>query len=258
MKSLITVLVFLASSSAFAALQKQKINYSSDTTKLEGYTAFDDAGAAQKPAVIIVHDWIGPSDFVRGKADQLAGMGYVGFAADIYGVGTRPGNQTEAAAAAGALRDGDRKVLVARIQAAYEQVKAMKNVDPKKIVVMGYCFGGTVALELARSGVPLAGTTSFHGGLSTPNAANAKNIKGPVLVLHGADDTFVKAPEVDAFKKEMKEGKVKMKFVAYPGAVHSFSIPSAGNDPKTGAAYNAEADKKAWAQFTEFLTKATI
>ncbi len=129
----------------------------------------------------------------------------------------------------------------------------MKQVNPRKILVIGYCFGGTTALELARSGAPLVGTVSFHGGLSTPTPEDAKNIKGPVLAMHGADDPNVPPAEVKAFKDEMSRAKVKLEFIAYPGAVHAFTNPAAGNDNSKGAAYNANADKKSWIAFEKFL-----
>ena len=118
---------------------------------------------------------------------------------------------------------------------------------------MGYCFGGTSALELARSGAPLVGTATFHGGLSNPTPEDAKKIKGRILVMHGADDPFVAAAEVTAFKNEMKKTNVKMSFIAYPGAVHGFAIPGSGNDNSKGMAYNKEADKKSWIAFEKFL-----
>ena len=129
----------------------------------------------------------------------------------------------------------------------------MKKTNKNKVVVMGYCFGGTTALELARSGAPLAGTAVFHGGLSTPMPADAKKIKGPVLVMHGADDPTVPPAEVKAFKDEMNNAGVAMKFVSYPGAVHAFTNPAAGNDNSKGAAYNATADKESWIEFEKFL-----
>jgi dienelactone hydrolase len=139
------------------------------------------------------------------------------------------------------------------MNAAYQKLISMKEVNPKNVVVMGYCFGGTSALELARSGAPVIGTVSFHGGLSSPTPNDAKNIKGKVLAMHGADDPFVPATEVAAFKDEMKNAKIEMKFVQYPGAVHSFTNKAAGNDNSKGAAYNALADKKSWLEFQTFL-----
>lgn len=257
MKTLLSFAVFVLSLPTFAALQKQSVDYkSADGAGLEGYVAYEDSGVAQKPAVLIVPDWMGMGPHPKAKAEEVAKMGYVAFAVDVYGKGQAPKDQKQASELATKYKS-DRALLRSRVQAAYDQVKAMKNVDPKKIVVMGYCFGGTTALELGRSGAALAGIASFHGGLNTPTPADAKNIKAPVLVMHGADDPFVPAEEVAAFKKEMKDAGVKMTFISYKKAVHSFTIREAGNDNSKGAAYNADADKKSWIEFTKFLKEVT-
>ena len=132
-------------------------------------------------------------------------------------------------------------------------LEMQKLVIPGKIAAIGYCFGGTTALELARSGADVRGIVSFHGGLNTPTPDDAKNIKGRVLVCHGADDPFVKPDEVTAFKDEMAKGKVDMKFIAYPGAVHSFTRPDAGSDNSKGTAYNENADKESWKEMKKFF-----
>ena len=232
-------------------IQAKPVEYTSDGAVMDGFVAYGDA-KTPAPGILIVHDWMGLGQFSKDKAEQLAKQGYVAFAVDIYGKGVRPKNAEEALALATKFKQ-DPKLLRARIRAAYDKLTAMKEVDAKKIVVMGYCFGGTTALELARSGAPLAGTVSFHGGLGTATPDDAKAIKGRVLVLHGADDPFVPAAEVAAFKDEMKKANVKMDFVAYKGAVHSFTNPAAGTDNSKGAAYNADADKQSWSEFQKFL-----
>ncbi len=246
--------VTLTSVMAFGKIKTENPVYKAGETSMEGFVAYDDAKAkSPRPGIIIVHDWMGLGDFQKQKAQDLAKKGYVSFAADIYGKGIRPKNPDEAGQFAGKYK-ANRNLLRARVRAAYDYLVSMKNVDPKKIVVMGYCFGGTTALELARSGAPLVGTATFHGGLSNPNPSDAKNIKGKVLVMHGADDPFVPPAEVNEFKKEMADSKIPMEFIAYKGAVHAFAIPSAGNDNSKGAAYNAEADKKSWQAFEKFLS----
>ncbi len=238
---------------AFAALKGEEVTYQDKSgTVMTGYVAYDDAAIKPRPGILIIHDWMGLGDFTRQKADQLARAGYVAFAADIYGKGVRPAN----AAAAGKLAThykADRPLLRQRVRAAYDTLHGMAQTTGRKILVMGYCFGGTTALELARSGVPLAGTASFHGGLDAPMPANAGDIKGPVLVMHGADDPFVPPAEVAAFKQEMAVAQADLRFVAYPGAVHAFTNPAAGSDNSQGAAYNAAADKESWAEFRAFL-----
>jgi len=130
-----------------------------------------------------------------------------------------------------------------------------KLVDPTRLASIGFCFGGTTSLELARDGAPLVGVVSFHGGLATPTPADAKNIKGKVLALHGGDDPYVPAEEVAAFQKEMRDAGVDWQFVAYGGAVHSFTVPAAGNDNSKGAAYNARADARSWEAMKQFFAE---
>lgn len=248
-----TNLLFALLSLVFADTTGGPIAYKDGKTQLEGYLARP-AGPGTYPAVLIVHDWMGLGDFAKEKANMLARDWFVAMAVDVYGKGVRPKDSTEASEFAGKYK-GDRPMLRERMKAALKTLVSQKGVDPKRVVVMGYCFGGTAALELARSGAQLAGVVSFHGGLSTPTPQDAKNIKGKVLTLHGEDDPYVNKDEVAAFKKELTDANVSFEFISYPGAVHSFAVPSAGSDNSKGAAYNAEADKKSWERFKEFLNE---
>jgi dienelactone hydrolase len=244
----------LISTNLFATIKTSNIEYKYKDSTMEGYITYDDSIKSLKPGILIVHDWMGLGAFSKEKADLLAKEGYLAFAVDIYGKNIRPKDAKEAASLAG-LYKNDRNLLRAHIKAAYDQLLSMREVDKNKILVMGYCFGGTTALELARSGANLLGTISFHGGLSAPTPQDAKNIKGLVLAMHGSDDPFVNKDEVNAFKDEMKNAKVNMEFIEYKGAVHSFTNKAAGNDNSKGAAYNADADKKSWKAFQGFLKK---
>jgi dienelactone hydrolase len=249
---LLAAALTLSHTLAMAAIHTEAVEYKQGDTPLEGFLAYDDANTKPRPGILLIHDWMGVGDYAKSRAKQLAELGYVAFAADIYGKGVRPADPKAAGELAGKYK-GDRALYRARLQAGLEQLKAQKNVAPGEIAVIGYCFGGTGALELARSGADLKGVVTFHGGLSTPTPQDAQNIKCPVLVLHGADDPFVKPAEVAGFKKEMEDAKVKYEFVAYPGAVHSFTRPDAGNDNSKGAAYNEAADKKSWAAMQKFF-----
>jgi dienelactone hydrolase len=251
---LATFMTIGAPSIAHAKVQSQTITYKQGKVELEGYLAWDDAGPAKRPGVLVVHDWMGISDHTKKEADRLAELGYVAFAADIYGKGVRPTDPKSAGEQAGKFKS-DRKLLRARARAALDVLAKNKNVDASKIAAIGFCFGGTTALELARDGAPLAGVVSFHGGLSTPTPADAKNIKGKVLVLHGADDPNVPPDEVAAFQKEMRDAGVDWQFVAYGGAVHAFTVPAAGNDNSKGAAYNANADARSWQAMKDFFAE---
>lgn len=256
-KLTVMFMAFFMAGSALAAVKTETVEYkSADGTVMEGFVAYDNARKTPRPGILIVHDWMGLGQFTKDKAVQLAKEGYVAFAVDIYGKGANPKNQDEAKTLATKFKD-DRALLRTHIRAAYDALAAMPRVNARKIVVMGYCFGGTTALELARSGAPLVGTASFHGGLSTPTPDDAKNIHSPVLVMHGADDPHVPPPEVQAFKDEMQKAHVQLTFISYPGAVHAFTNPAAGNDNSKGAAYNAKADKASWKAFEKFLKQVT-
>ena len=237
---------------AQAKIKTEVVEYKSGDATLQGFLAYDDANAKPRPGVLLIHDWMGVEGYAESRAKQLAELGYVAFAADIYGKGVRPADPKQAGALAGKYK-GDRALYRERLKAGLAQLTGNKLVAPGQVAVIGYCFGGTGALELARDGADVKGVVTFHGGLSTPTPADAKNIKCPVLVLHGADDPFVKADEVAGFKKEMDDASVKYTFIAYPGAVHSFTRPDAGSDNSKGAAYNAEADKKSWAEMKKFF-----
>lgn len=240
-------------SPAYAGLQTKAIEYKDGDTVMEGYLVYDNSSKEKRPGVLVVHEWMGLGAYEKGRAEQLAALGYVAFAADIYGKGIRPKDGKEAAEFAGKYRGSDRKVLRSRVNAALDLLKVQELVDPKKTAAIGYCFGGTTVLELARSGAETLGVVSFHGGLATPAPGDAKNIKAKVLTLHGADDPFVKPEEVLAFQEEMRKGSVDWYFVSYGNTVHSFSNPAAGNDNSKGAAYNEKADKRSWEAMRKFF-----
>ncbi|HVO21883.1 MAG TPA: dienelactone hydrolase family protein [Anaeromyxobacter sp.] len=244
----------LAAPAANAELVTRTIEYKQGGTVLEGYLAYDTAGPAKKPGVVIFHQWMGLTAYERMRAEQLAALGFVAFAGDIYGKGIRPTNPKEAAAEAGKYRS-DIPLLRARTQAALAALRQQPNVLSDKVAAIGYCFGGGAALELARSGADLLGTVTFHGSLSTPRPEDARNIHGKVLVLHGADDPAVNRATVLAFEDEMKAAKVDWEVVLYSGTVHSFTQPMAGNDPSTGNAYNPESDRRSWQAMRDFFAE---
>jgi dienelactone hydrolase len=227
--------------------------YKEGAAELEGYLAKSTHAQSGK-AILIVPDWKGISPFYEKKAKQLADDGYVALVADIYGKGVRPKTGEEAGALAGKYK-GDRPLLRKRIEAALARLVAEKGVKPDQVVAIGYCFGGTTVLELARAGAAVQGVVSFHGGLATPTPADAKNIKAKVLALHGADDPNVPDAEVAGFEKEMRDAGVDWQLVKYSGAVHAFTNPDAGNDNSKGAAYNAKADKRSWRAMNDFFAE---
>ncbi len=247
------VLAALAAPAA-AAIQHETLTYQHAGQTFKGDLVYDDAIATKRPGVLVVHEWKGLVPLTRRQAEAVAKLGYVALAADMYGDGRMAKDNQEAAKWATALRQ-DRPLMRARAQAALDALKKHPRVDGDRLAAMGYCFGGGVALELARSGAPLRGTVSFHGNLDTPNPADARNIKGQVLVLHGADDPMVPAEQVAAFQSEMRNAKVDWQMNTYGGAVHSFTNPESGNDPSKGVAYNEKADKRSWEALTSFLKR---
>lgn len=248
----LVLLIACLSATAGAEVITRDIEYRQGDTVLQGHLAYSTQGPARKPGILVVHDWMGPGAFSKNRADQLARLGYVALAVDIYGKGVRPANPKEAAATA-AIYKNDRALLRERIRAALDELRRQAMVDIGNIAAIGYCFGGTTVLELARSGADVKGVVSFHGGLDTPTPDDAKNIHAKVLVLHGADDPFVPEDQVKAFENEMRSGNVDWQLVKYSKAVHAFTNPEAGIDNSKGAAFNAEADFRSWKEMQSFF-----
>jgi dienelactone hydrolase len=228
-----------------AGIVFKPIEYKDGETVLQGLSVYDDSITGKRPAVLVVHQWMGLGDYEKKRAEMLAKLGYNVFAADIYGKGVRPKNFQEAGSMATKYKS-DRPLLRSRVQAALAVLAGNGMTDPKRIAAIGYCFGGTTVLELARSGADVSAVVSFHGGLNTPTPTDAKNIKAKVLALHGADDPNVPPAEVAAFEEEMRQAHVDWQLVAYGGAVHSFTDWNAGSDNSKGAAYNQHADLRSW------------
>jgi dienelactone hydrolase len=248
-------MLLLAAQTAQAGLITKTIEYKQGDTVLEGYLAYDDSVKGKRPGVLVIHEWTGVNDYVKKRAEQLARLGYVAFAADIYGKGVRPSTPDAASKEAAKYRGKDRSLIRARAAAGLATLAATPQADPNRLAVMGYCFGGTAALELARNGANLKGTVSFHGGLDTPDTSDARHIHGKVLALHGADDPYVPPTQVAAFQQEMRQAKVDWQMNIYGGAVHSFSNPDSGSDPSKGVAYNAAADRRSWEAMKLFFNE---
>jgi dienelactone hydrolase len=255
MKKLFCALVSGASVvAASAAIHTEAVNYKDGDTELQGFVAYDDAVQGQRPGVLVVHQWMGLTDYEKKRAEMLTQLGYVAFCADIYGTGILPKNTHEAGALAGKYK-GDRQLLRERVNAGLTALRQQSLVDQKHVAAIGYCFGGTTVIELARSGADVAGIVSFHGGLDSPNPADGKNIKCKVLICHGADDPFTSPQDLAAFENEMRSAGVDWQLIKYGGAVHSFTQPRAGNDNSNGAAYNEKADKRSWEAMKQFFAE---
>jgi len=226
-------------------VKTRTIEYRQGNTVLEGFLAYDTAGPARKPGILVIHEWMGPGPHVKNVAEQLARLGYIAFAADIYGVDVRPDNPKDAAATAAIYRN-NRGLLRERGKAGLQELLRQEGVDAERIACIGYCFGGSAALELACSGADIKGIVSFHGGLDAPSRQDCKNIRGKVLALHGADDPIAPPEQVKVFEDDMRAGNVDWQLVKYANTVHAFTNPAAGNDNSRGVAYNADADRRSW------------
>ena len=244
--------LFALGSAVSAAVQTRVVEYKQGDTTLQGFMAWDDAAKGRRPGVLVVHEWWGHNDHARNQARRLAQAGYVGFALDMFGKGKVTTHPKEAEAfVAEATRDP--AVPVARFNAALEQLKQDPHVDPEKIAAIGYCFGGAVALNMARSGADLDAVVTFHGALATKSPAEKGSVKARLLVLTGADDPMVPSEQVEAFKGEMTAAGAKFEVISYPHARHGFTNPNADKVGMDALAYNGDADKKSWAAMLDLF-----
>lgn len=241
---------------ADAALVERAVPYESGGVTLEGFHVFDDAVAGRRPAVLVIHQWKGLSDYEKRRSRMLAELGYNVFAVDVYGREVRPQTPADAGKEAGKFK-GDRALYRTRLLAGLEVLRRDERTEPSKIAAIGYCFGGTGALELARSGASVSGVVSFHGGLDAAegSSAVAGGIPAKVLVLHGAADPHVPAAQIEAFANEMNAAKADWQMVCYGGAVHGFTQREAGDDPSKGVAYQAAADARSWEAMKVFFAE---
>lgn len=249
--SIILLLFLLAAPApAMSEIVTKDVEYEHDGEKLVGFLAYDDSRKGPLPGVVVVHEWWGLNDHAKNSAKRLAEMGYAAFALDMYGEGLTADTVEKAAALSKPFLE-DRKYMCARAGEGLSAFRSTGMADPGNIAAIGYCFGGTTVLEMARGLLPLAGVVSFHGGLDTPD--KAKTLACPVLALHGAEDPLVDSSEAKAFRKEMRDAGVDWQMVYFGGAVHSFTNPAAGNDPSKGTAYNKDAARRSWMYMELFL-----
>jgi dienelactone hydrolase len=245
-KHLLAASVILVGVSTVCAEVKTKpITYTHDGVSFKGHLAWDDAVKGKRPGVLVVHEWWGLDAYARKRAEQLAGLGYVAFACDMYGEGKTTEHPKEAGAFAGEVRKNV-KSWQGRAQAALKVLQDQENVDASKLAAMGYCFGGSTALQLAYSGADIKAVVTFHAALPAPEADQAKAIKAKILVNQGALDKFIPDEAIAKFRAALEEAKVDYTMVYYGGAVHSFTVKESDAKKVPGLAYNANADRRSW------------
>ena len=258
---LAVALVFLVSSAMIVSgksrIEGEEVQYQADGVLMKGYLAYDKHIKGKRPGVLVVHEWWGHNEYARKRARMLAEMGYTALAVDMYGNGKQAMHPDDASKFSSELMKYF-DTAKSRFMAAEEFLKQQPTVDTKRIAAIGYCFGGGIVLNMARQGIDLRGVASFHGSLSAVKPAASGAVKTKILVLHGADDKFITPEQIESFKQEMKGAGADFQFIAYPGAVHSFTNPDADSLAKKfnlPLAYNAEADRKSWEELQKFLKK---
>jgi dienelactone hydrolase len=255
----VAVLVFACAAAAVQADVKTKgINYTYNGVTLKGYLAWDDSAKEKRPGVLVVHEWWGLNDYARKRAEQLAGLGYVAFACDMYGEGKVTEHPKEAAQMAGELRK-NLETWLGRAQAGLKVLREQDQVDPTRVASIGYCFGGSTALQLAYSGADLKAVVTFHAAVPVPEAKQAEAIKAKLMICHGAADSFIPEETLQKARNAYDAAKVDYQMLYFGGAVHSFTVPGIDRLGVKGLAYNAEADQRSWQDmqqlFRETLTR---
>lgn len=252
------MLAWLALGSAQAAIVTKETSYEADGQKYVAYIAYDDAIKDKRPGVLVVHEWWGHTPYVRKRAEMLAKMGYVGMALDMYGDGKTASHPKDAGGFAQAAM-ADFPKAKRRFEAARALLARQPQTDARHIAAIGYCFGGSVVLNMARAGEDLDAVASFHGALATTQPAEPGGVKAKVFVANGATDPMIKPEDVLNFHEEMRAAGVEFTYLEYPGVKHSFTNPDAdrfGKEFNMPLAYDAHADAHSWAMMKTFLDQA--
>jgi dienelactone hydrolase len=250
--------LMFASAAAHAAVQGKEVSYSANGTTLKGYIAYDDTVKGKRPGILVIHEWWGHNEYARKRARMFAEQGYTALALDMYGNGKQAHHPDDAGKFASEVSK-NAVLAKARFDAAYNLLSKEDTVDASRIAAVGYCFGGSVALNMARMGESLTAVVSFHGGLGTDHPAEAGKVKARIASFTGEDDPMIPSTQVAAFREEMEKAGVSYKVVTYPGAKHAFTNPEAdkyGQEFKLPLAYNAEADRASWSEGLAFLADA--
>lgn len=238
---------------AESTVRTEVVNYSAEGTEMVGYVAYDASIEDKRPGIIVVHEWWGHNDYVRDRAEMLAGLGYTAFAIDMYGEGKNTDHPDNANSFMMEVLE-NMDTGEARFLAALEMLKQHPTVDPQKIAAIGYCFGGAVVLHMARIGTDIKGVVSFHGSLASMHEPEPGTIKADILVAHAGNDAMVTDEQLEAFRQEMEKAGAEYEIIVYEGAEHSFTNPAADRfSEDLPLAYDEEADKKSWEDMKEFF-----
>jgi dienelactone hydrolase len=235
------------------AIQTRRVEYEDAGDVLDGLIAWDDAAETPRPGVLISHAWAGRSEFEDRKAEQIAALGYVGFALDLYGKGKRGSNKEENSALMQPFLD-DRGMLQQRLLVSLNTLRSQAEVESTKVAAIGYCFGGLCALDIARTGEKLAGVVSLHGLFGSPGNTAGNTIAAKVLALHGWDDPMAKPDTVLALAEEMSSMGADWQLHAFGNTMHAFTNPEA-NDPDFGTVYSPDADRRSWQAMSNFFAE---
>lgn len=251
------LVLLLTACGAGNGIHEEEVTYRDDGTDLNGFLAYDADADDPRPGVLVVHEWWGHNEHARNQARKLAELGYTALALDMYGEGRVADHPEEAGKFAGMIRE-DRELMLRRFRAAESFLRDHPRADGERMAAIGYCFGGSVVLEMARAGADLEAVASFHGPLATDHPAREGEVQARVLVLHGNEDPMVPPEQVEALREEMEAAGVDYRFVGYDGATHGFTNPAADKaaerfDMPVG--YNAEAAEQAWNELEGFLAQ---
>lgn len=241
---------------AMANVTGREIIYKTGSTTMNGYLAYDESKEGKRPGILVVHEWWGHNDYARKRAKMLAELGYVALAVDMYGEGKKADHPDDAGKFAMSVMSNIDEGKTRFVQ-AMKELKMHPAVDSMKIGAIGYCFGGSVALSMANMGLDLAAVAAFHSGVELPVMPGTHPLKAKVLVCNGAQDSFVSAASVEAYKAAMDSIQADYQYIAYEGAVHSFTSPGAdslGKQFDLPLAYNAEADRQSWEEMKSLFS----
>jgi dienelactone hydrolase len=245
-------LALLVSVTVEAKVVTKTIEYTHEGVALQGYLAYDDAQQGSRPGVLVVPEWWGLNDYAKTRARQLADMGYVAFAADMYG-GAKTTRDAKQAGEWSSAVGGKPGLLASRAKAGLDVLRKQSQTNGRHLAAIGFCFGGGAVLQLAYSGETLDGVVSFHGSLAAPDTAQQKQIKSSILVLHGAEDTFIKPQTIDDMRKGLDAAGADWYMVTYAHAVHAFTNPDADNYKLPGVGYNEKAARRSWDEMQRFF-----